>query len=537
MDILHDFAQKDMIEQITILEEIKEVSSAEVVGRLLDLHANPLGDQPIDEMIYHTLFDLLAGRENEIMAGLRHNSMAVRLLCVRRAGDETTDTVKSALINLLKDENDFEVIGETIRALGKFDDSGLLDILQPYLQHDDYTVVTWTMRTLTGSGDLRVRDTLINMVAESSDLKHSAVGCDLRIALAVENLTEFSDDKTSRFLMRHIHNPNPAFRRVVISALISMGAAIPPILEACLDTGSKDEKIMAVNIIGLIGEKKSADLLIARLENVDNQNLRFAIYEALGRIRSMRSIVGLVDGLAEQDDLTLIAVITGLNNLCNPGVIKILHEILNKKDEQSERVIKTIITAHAVQLFSALYNNGHHAETLITTIIKSNDSEAINLFREQLAKIKGDKAAADLARLTVNTKERSAKRILAADDSKAMLFFYKKVAAELGINLVTVTDGKQALNYLQSDDNFDLIITDMNMPHMDGIELTQEIRKRTEWSNIPILMASTESETSQSDLALKTGVTDFITKPFTLQNFKDRIEQMIKNNHKPGNTN
>ena len=62
---------------------------------------------------------------------------------------------------------------------------------------------------------------------------------------------------------------------------------------------------------------------------------------------------------------------------------------------------------------------------------------------------------------------------------------------------------------------------------MDGIELTREVRKRDEWSKLPILMATTESEKSQSDLASKAGVTDFITKPFSKEDFKAKIEQMF----------
>ncbi len=528
MEGLKDFTQKDMIEQITILDEIKESRQVEALPQLFELYGNPLGDQAVNEMVYHTLFDLLAGQEKYIVEGLKNDSREVRLLCIRRAGEEAAEELKPALLDLLKTTEEPELLSEVIRALDKYRDPGLIETLLPYLQHEDYPVVAWTMHVLVDAADNKVRDALKDMVETSGEMKDAAGGCDLRTALAIENLAKFRDEQTIQLLINHIHHPNPSFRRVVLTALASMGEEVLPALESCLDNGNRDEKIMAANIIGLSGDKKGADILVAHLEEAEEPNLRFAIYESLGRINSLRSVIGLSDGLAEQDELSLMAVITSMDNLCNPGIVKVLNESLDKKDSQSDRIAKAIITVHAGNLFAALYQNGQHAETLIQALSKYGDQEAVEAFRGQLTAIEGDKAAADLKRLQVKDTGKSEKRILAADDSKAMLFFYKGAAKDLGMELVTVEDGKQAFEYLQSDSDFDLIITDMNMPNMDGIELTREIRKQEEWAKLPILMASTESEKSQSDLASQAGVTDFITKPFSKEDFKAKIEQMFR---------
>ncbi|HIJ91313.1 MAG: response regulator [Desulfobulbaceae bacterium] len=527
MDLLKDFAQKDMIEQIICLDEIKESRLVEAIPALWDLYANPLGDQAVDEMVYHALFDLLAGREQEIIAGLGHASEAVRLMCIRRAADGGSSALKDALVKLLGSVNDNELISEIIRALNNYKDADLTEILLPYLKHEDYSVVAWAMRGLAGTHDLKVRDALMTMVSESREVQHVDAGCDLRTAMAVENIANFPDGITADFLIGFIHHANPSFRRVVISTLAGMGEEIMPALEKCLDTGDKDEKIMAANVVGMTGKKRGADVLVAHLEKGGDANLKFAIYEALGRISSMRSVIGLTDGLAEDDDLVLIAVVTALDHQCNPGVVKVVNETIAKGDAQSARVLSAIITSHARQLFAALYKNGEQADTLIAALRKSGDQEAIGAFRAELEKIGGEQAAKDIQQLTLGEVGTKEKRILAADDSKAMLFFYKGVAADLGMELVTVEDGKKAFDYLQIDSEFDLIITDMNMPNMDGIELTREIRKKSEWIKIPVLMATTESEKTQSELARQAGVTDFITKPFSKDDFKAKIGQMF----------
>ncbi|MBU2538389.1 MAG: response regulator [Proteobacteria bacterium] len=527
MDLLKDFAQKDMIEQIVCLDEIKESRLVEAIPALLDLYANPLGDQAVEEMIYHTLFDLLVGREQDIIAGLGHASEAVRLMCIRRAADGGSPALKDALVTLLDSASQNEIVSEVIRALGSYKDTGLTKILLPYLKHDDYSVVAWTMRTLVGVHDLQVRDALMTLISESREVHNVDAGCDLRTALAVENIIHFPDDTTIDFLIGFIHHPNPSFRRVVISTLADMGEEILSPLDKCLDSGDKDEKIMAANVLGMTGKKRGADILVAQLEKAVDANLKFAIYEALGRISSMRSVIGLTDGLAEEDDLVLIAVLTALDHQCNPGVVKILNEIIARGDVQSNRVVSAIITSHARQVFAALYKDGAQRSALLSAVQKSGDHEAIGAFRAQLAQIGGEQAAKDIQQLSLGESGDKEKRILAADDSKAMLFFYKGIAADLGMEMVTVEDGQKAFDYLQIDSEFDLVITDMNMPNMDGIELTREIRKKGEWAKIPVLMATTESEKTQSELARQAGVTDFITKPFSKDDFKAKIGEMF----------
>lgn len=527
MEILKDFASKDMIEQITILDEIKEAKMLEAITPLVDLHAKPLGDQAVDEMIYHCLFDLLAGQEDHIISGLHNSSEDVQLLCVRRAADGGSDALKEALVKLLASTENSDIIGEVIRALVSFKDPNLVDNLLPYLTYEDCTVAGWAMQGLAEMKLPKVRNALMDILRASDEVRDKSAGCELPTALAVENLARFNDPETIDFLVEFIHHSNPSFRRVVISTLATAGTDVLPAVERSLVSGNKDEKIMAANIIGMSGEKQGADILIAQLENAEDSNLRFAIYEALGRIPGMRSVVSLIDGLAEPEELVLISVITALDHQCNPGVVKKLEALLDQNDAQTKLVLGALITSHAKGLFTALYKSGQHKEALLAAVKASGDQEAANTFRAALEAMGDDQASKDAQQLVLEEGKTGDKRILAADDSKAMLFFYKGVAADMDVNMITVEDGKQAFDHLQLDSNFDLIITDMNMPNMDGIELTREIRKQKEWQAIPILMATTESESSQADLASQAGVTDFITKPFSKEDFQAKIRDMF----------
>ncbi|MBU0485284.1 MAG: response regulator [Proteobacteria bacterium] len=527
MDLFKDFTQKDMIEQIVLLEDLKDAKQVDALPALFDLYANPNPDQAVDEMVYHAIYQLLAGIDEQIVNGLRHQSDRVRLLCVCRSRDGKAVSAKPVLLEMLKTVKNPEMLSEVIHALIGYKDPELLAELLPFIDHEDVSVVVWALKGLGATGDARARDVMIERVNQSSCLKNASGECELRTALVVENLALFKDEVSIAFLVAHIHNANPMFRRVILSALISTGSASLLALEKVLESGEQDEKIMAANVIGFIGDKQGADLLLAHLEEVADLNLKFAIYEALGRIMSMRSVIGLTDGLAEHDQMVLTAVITGLDNLFNPGVFKVLLNLLNQADTQSDLILKVVIMARATNIFTAIYKEGNHAERLITAVV-AGGGEAMAFFSNVLSRIDTDRKEADLVRLSkVEAGKTAARRVLAADDSKAMLFFYKGGAAELGVDMVTALDGKEAFSLLEKGDKVDLLVTDMNMPNMDGIELTKKIRAIDEWKDLPILMASTESEKTQKEVAMQAGVNDFITKPFTMEQFKAKVESMF----------
>lgn len=520
-----------MIEQIMILDEIKEQRQVEAIPSLFDLYATPAADSAVDEMVYHTLFALLVGRETEILAGLKHAARRVRLLCIRQAGESASTGAKPVLLELLKGEQDPELAGEMIRSLGRFRTSDLIDELLPYLQHEDYSVVAWTMQALVDIGGNPARDALQGMVAAGAAALGANDVCDLTIALATENLAHLADEEVVSFLVGHIHHPNPSFRRVVINGLVGIGVDALDALEKCLEEGDKDERIMAANIIGMMGDKEGADVLIDLLDEGENldSNLKFAVYEALGRINSLKCVVGLADGLAETEAMVLMSVIIGMDSLCNPGIVKAVNEALDAGDAQSQLIARTIANAHAVKLFGALYEGGGHGDVLLKAIAEAGDQEAMDLFRRELERIGSDQAVADSNKLSADgvAAPTISGKILAADDSKAIIFFYKGVANEMGVEMVTVPDGKDAFEYLQANSDIHLLITDMNMPVMDGVELTRKVREMPQWAELPIIMATTESEKDQSDLARAAGVNDFLSKPFTGEQLKEKIGQFL----------
>ncbi|MEW6426694.1 MAG: HEAT repeat domain-containing protein [Thermodesulfobacteriota bacterium] len=532
METLHDFCAKDMTEQIGILESLRERRVTEAIPELFALYADRCFDQVVEEMLYHALADLLAGQPSAVAEGLRNPCERVRLLSIRQTRKTRIENGGRLLADLMVGEEDPIMLAEILRALAMYRDPELVERIMPLLQHEDQVVSGLAMKFLAPVANGSVRAILVAMVENTLARAGAGDVCDLRIASALEALASIGGDDLLPLLVRHIHHANPTLRRLVLETIAGFGEDSLPTLAEVLQKGDKDERIMAANIIGQIGARQGADILADVLEQSGDANFKFAVYEALGRIGSLRSIVVLSDGLGETDELALIAVMDSLNRLCNPGVVKVLTTNLAAGGDHARRLAAALITARGTRLFSYLYDKPENAALLLEALRLSRDQEAIAVFIQELIELGDERARRDLESLqcAVTVKNR---HVIAADDSKAMLFFYRSVAAELGLHLIACNDGREALDRLGSERKIDFLITDMNMPNMTGIELTMEVRRLPRFAGLPILMATTESDEGQKEAALKAGVDGFISKPFTREQFREKLEKMLRERECP----
>ena len=119
-------------------------------------------------------------------------------------------------------------------------------------------------------------------------------------------------------------------------------------------------------------------------------------------------------------------------------------------------------------------------------------------------------------------------RILVVDDMSTMRRIIKTILNQLGYsNIEEAENGKQALGKLKKE-KFDFVITDWNMPEMDGLELVKQIRADDELKSLPVLMVTAEAKKENVMEALKAGVNNYIVKPFTPEVLKEKMEKIFK---------
>lgn len=105
------------------------------------------------------------------------------------------------------------------------------------------------------------------------------------------------------------------------------------------------------------------------------------------------------------------------------------------------------------------------------------------------------------------------KTILTVDDSASIRQMVKFTLTKEGYSIVEASDGKDALAKIAGK-KIDMVVTDLNMPNMDGITLIKELRAKPEFRFTPIIMLTTESQDSKKSEGKAAGATGWIVKPF-----------------------
>lgn len=118
-------------------------------------------------------------------------------------------------------------------------------------------------------------------------------------------------------------------------------------------------------------------------------------------------------------------------------------------------------------------------------------------------------------------------RILVCDDEDTVIKVVQIALNDKNVELIVARDGQQAIDRLEKGEQFDLIITDLHMPHRNGDDILKLVREEMK-SNTPIVMLSSDGEEEVIALALKLGINDFIVKPITVDKFLKKIKKYLK---------
>lgn len=119
-------------------------------------------------------------------------------------------------------------------------------------------------------------------------------------------------------------------------------------------------------------------------------------------------------------------------------------------------------------------------------------------------------------------------KLIVADDSRLVRGIVAKAVASIGFETVLATNGKEALDILETDEkDIILVLLDWNMPVMNGIDVIKNMRGNDRFKRIPVLMVSTESEGERIQEAISAGAQGYLTKPFTADQLIEAIHRVL----------
>ncbi|GHB10197.1 chemotaxis response regulator CheY [Salinicola rhizosphaerae] len=119
-------------------------------------------------------------------------------------------------------------------------------------------------------------------------------------------------------------------------------------------------------------------------------------------------------------------------------------------------------------------------------------------------------------------------RILVVDDFPTMRRIVRSLLKELGFeNVEEAEDGQEALTKLRAG-GFEFVVSDWNMPNLDGLEMLKEIRQDSALSSLPVLMVTAEAKKENIIAAAQAGANGYVVKPFTAATLEEKLNKIFE---------
>jgi len=118
-------------------------------------------------------------------------------------------------------------------------------------------------------------------------------------------------------------------------------------------------------------------------------------------------------------------------------------------------------------------------------------------------------------------------KALVVDDSRAMRSILGRILIGIGFEVLQAGDGQEALEVLDREfPGVGLVLSDWNMPRMDGLTFVKAVRAQSRYAEIPVVMVTTETHIEQMVTALEAGANEYIMKPFTAVMIEDKLRML-----------
>lgn len=345
--------------------------------------------------------------------------------------------------------------------------------------------------------------------------------------LILDQLAEIQDqlciEKLSETLASHITH----VRNYGKAKLAEMGEKAIPVIIENLNSDDVDLVVHTLNVLGDIFDESAVKPIKNLLHNHPaDANIRFAAYEALGRLPSEKVALALAEGLNDKSDNVCLAASRAINNNYSRMLGVGVKNLLRSTVFDSDKIIAAIVESESDNIFLDLLGDEEIRDALFAYIREQAHSDVVKFFNVILAKNdRGDLLS--FIQPEQQQKDKTKTLVYAIDDSRMILNIYRSALHKLGYEFKLFEFPETALKNIEQDAP-EFVFTDMNMPLISGIDLTRKIRETHPADELPIVMVTTQSESDSKGDALAAGVSEVIGKPFGAEALKQAIERNYK---------
>jgi CheY-like chemotaxis protein len=348
--------------------------------------------------------------------------------------------------------------------------------------------------------------------------------------ILLEKFAEVQDTISLRKLNEAMQSYSPVLRNFAKTKLDKIGKKAVPILMENLYMQDPNTLVHTLNIVGDLGDESAVAPIRKIIKSHNDANVRFAAYEAIGKLPGKKGNFLLANGLSDIDDNVRVAAAKAVDTKYDSLLAAGIRNILQGEDKDSQNTVKVIIDAQADNVFLDLITDCSYFEKEALEYLRNKVHQDIRAHFRELLKKNG------LAEYAHQLQEKAAKEldvenilVCAVDDSKLILKIYKSVLYEMGYDSTLFENPEEAYNWILQLKPA-ILCTDLNMPQMTGIELTEKLRKIYSKTELPIVMVTTQDDNPDMMAAKKAGVNDFVQKPFNAEKLRDVFNKYIKIN-------
>lgn len=463
------------------------------------------------------LLGKVLNNRDKFLSVLQGEAGESRLSLILIAGEVQLVEAIPLLIEIISKTEDSGLIQCCLTALGDIGDPTATNILSDFLYSGQRDFVIVAIESLSKIAT----PTSVQRLAERMGTDHEL---DLLILDAFANLQDSLalDQLNAALQSHHAYIRNHAKKK-----FSKIGEKAIPILTRNLSQqGDPDLLVHSLNVLGFIGDLSAVRAIRKLLHNEPKDaNVRFAAYESLGMMPLAKGAYILADGLLDQVGHVRIAAAKAIEWNCDDVLIAGVRNMVSGGGREAEMVVEAFLNSESHKIVLAMADLEPFALISVEYLKHRAHPDVrdsyITFFKENGL----DKLATGLIAESGEDKEQELS-VFAVDDSRMILSIYKNTLFQLGMDgqlfEFPATALKQALK-----EKPDILLTDLNMPDMTGVELTVALRKRYSSQELPIIMVTTQGDSPDHKAAQEAGVNRILSKPFTSDDIDTAIREVL----------
>lgn len=485
-----------------------------------------INDPEIQQALYELILDKAYGNTNLVIAYISKNKKKARLLFLKAAGELFMMDTAPVLKQIIQTDTDPQILGAAIQALGALRLEASLDTFGSMAGHRDKEVRKAAIFAISEIGNQEAVDRLLGFLGEDEETNK----------LTVESLSEMQDMYALEQLTSLLGSSLTIVRDTAIDQLLKLGNKSTPILTKAFKNAQADYLVHLITTLGYIGDTAAISPILDIINTQPKDaNIRQAAYEAMERIPSPKTAICLVQGLQDPVEAVRMSAARAIDQNLSKPLVAGLKNIVRSGSSDAMNAISALIDSEAGNIFNFLVDEDSFHALAKQHITQKADPDTRKTFLKKMNSLGQKEFAAQLGTPSNDMTSTNNAKIVVIDDSKMMLKLYQNKLSALGFAPKTFERPEDAIPYI-IDNQPDLVITDLNMPNISGLELTREIRKKFTRQVLPVLMITTQSdfvEEKEGDLQVndsiltKSGINKILHKPFSDDEFKQAIYQFL----------